>query len=348
MKNTEHRIQRKSWRARLIACLAVALTILVSVPFQVLPVRAASLTTAYIRMSRQQADVTSGISLTAFWKPASTATEAKFQIIFPDADDGLWCRTNGSLTFATTTLDSASSPTASAGTCTAGTGASSYDTFDFTTADLTPATLYGVVITGNTAAIGTGAAGAHVTTMKTRTVTPTDIDTLNVSLRTIADDQISVTATVDPILTVTLSTTTSVSLGTLDTSNVNQVSMTSTVVTNAPNGYVSTVLYDVTLTSGSNTIPDATGGTIAPAGSEFGASTDDTTSVDLSTTSNSCATGTGTYNATALTTSPQVFGSLGAATASAVTTLCFVAGSSATQQAGTYTSTVTLVTTGKY
>ncbi len=333
---------------RVISLLAIFVLLVVQFAYSLQPVHAAALTTAYIRMSRQQGSVTSGISLTAFWKPASTATEAKFQIIFPDADDGLWCRTAGSLTFATTTIDSASSPTASAGTCSQGSGASSYDTFDFTTADLTPATLYGVVITGNTAAIGTGAAGAHVTTMKTRTVTPTDIDTLNVSLRTIADDQVSVTATVDPTLTVTLSTTTSVAFGTLDVANVNQASMTSTVVTNAPNGYASTVLYDATLTASALTIPDASGGTIAPGGSEFGASTDDSTSVDLAATSNSCATGTGTYNATALTTSPQVFGSLGAATASAVTTLCFVAGISATQAPGSYTSTVTLVTTGKF
>lgn len=348
MKKTIQKVQPKGLPKRLLSFFAIALTLLVSIPLQMQPAQAAALTTAYTRLSRQQADVTSGISLTAFWKPASTATENKFQIIFPDADDGLWCRTAGSLTFATTSIDSASDPTASAGTCSQGSGASSYDTFNFTTADLTPGTLYGVVITGNTAVIGTASAGAHVTTMKTRTSVPADIDTLDVALRTIADDQVSVSAAVVPTLTVTLSTTTSVSLGTLDTSNVNQASMTSTVVTNAPNGYASTVLYDATLTSGVNTIPDATGGTIAPAGSEFGASTDDSTSVDLAATSNSCASGTGTYNATALTTSAQVFASESSAQTSDVTTLCFVAGTSATQQAGTYTSTVTLVTTGKF
>lgn len=332
------------------AITALAIFVLVAVQFVsfLQPAQAAALTTAYIRVSRQQADVTSGISLTALWKPASTATEATFQIIFPDADDGLWCRTNGSLTFATTSIDSASNPTASAGTCTKGTGASTFDTFDFTTADLTPGTLYGVVITGNTAVLGTASAGAHITTLKTRATGPSDIDTLDVSLRTIADDQISVTATVNPTLTVTLSTTTSVALGTLDVANVNQASMTSTVVTNAPNGYVSTVLYDATLTYGSATIADATGGTIAPGGSEFGASTDDSTTVDLAATSNSCATGTGTYNATALTTSAQAFASETSAQTSDVTTLCFVAGISVTQKPGAYTSTVTLVTTGKF
>ena len=338
---TKHHI--RSW-SRVVASLSILALLAFNLP--IMPAHAAALTTAYIRVSRQQASVASGISLTAFFKPASTATENKFQIIFPLADNTVWCRTAGSLTFTTTALDGAVTPTASAGTCSQGNGTTTYDTFDFTTADLTPATLYGVVITGSAAVLGTGVAGAHVTTLKTRTSVPADIDTLNVALTINADDQVDVTATVDPTLTATVSPLSTVSLGTLTTTNVNQASLTDTVVTNAPNGYVSTVLYGATLTSGSNTIPDAAG-TATAALSKFGASTDDTTSVDLATSQNSCATGVGPYNATSLTTSPQVFGSR-SAPGSTVDTLCFSASISATQAPGTYSSTVTIVTTGKF
>ena len=330
-----------------IASLAVFALLSLNFPTQ--SAQAAALTTASIRVSRQLGGLTSGISLTAFWTPTSTATENKFQIIFPDGDDGLWCRSNGSLTLATTSIDSASDPTASAGTCTAGTGPSSYDTFDFTTTNLTPATLYGIVITGSTAVMGTAAAGAHVTTLKTRTSAPADIDTLSVAATLNADDQVDVSATIDPTLTVTVTPLSSVSLGTLSSGAVNQISLTDAVVTNAPNGYVSTVLFNNTLTSGSNTIGTGgiSGGTVSAGDDEFGASTNDTTSVDLSTTSNSCASGAGPYNATTLLTTPQVFGSRSVA-GSATDTLCFTASVLVTQPAGTYTSTVTIVSTGKF
>ena len=157
---------------------------------------------------------------------------------------------------------------------------------------------------------------------------------------------ISTGASCDPTLSFSLSST-SAALGLLSTNNVNQVSVISTVSTNATSGYITTAKYDTTLTSGTDTIPDANG-TIAPGSSEFGASTNDTTSVDLAETQNSCATGNGTYNATALSTSPKIFASASGVVSDEATNLCFSASITAVQAAGSYSSHVTIITTATY
>lgn len=148
-------------------------------------------------------------------------------------------------------------------------------------------------------------------------------------------------------LTVSLSANTA-DLGSLSATQVNQGYLTSTVTTNAGSGYLSLVKYDQTLTSGSNTIPAEDGDNAISAGTpEYGASTDDSSNVDLAASSNACVTGNGPMNATALSTVFKVFASESAAVSGDATQLCFVASSSGIQQPGTYRSTVTIVTTAK-
>ena len=151
-------------------------------------------------------------------------------------------------------------------------------------------------------------------------------------------------------LTVALSGT-SASLGALDATHVNQAGITSTVSTSGPNGYASLVKYNNTLTDATNdTIADTSGPTIAIGQEKFGVSTSETSPVQTITgwSPASCATTTTPSNATALTTSFQGFASSNVNVSSQATTLCFLAGSTATTKPGSYTSTATIVTTSRF
>lgn len=324
---------------------------------------AATLTTLRNYLNRQQAGVATGIQHEIFFTETSgkAGTDNEVRIIFPDGDDTEWCRTAGSLTLTAITDPTGATESATgllgtlSGTCAQGSGSgsaeSNSDRLLITgVGALSAATKYGVRVTGNTAVLGTATPAANnvKVVVKTYEDSGTEEDTGTLALSLISDDQVLVTATVDPTLSVQLNAN-AANLGTLSTTNVNQASVTSTISTNATGGFVSLVKYGATLTSGVNTIPDESGGgTIAAGTSEYGASTDDTTSVDLATTSNSCATGAGPMNATALSTTFKIFASESAAAANDVTTLCFVATTSATQAPGTYTSTATLVTTARF
>lgn len=329
-------------------------------------VLAATILTPRIYMNSQKSNQVTGQVFEVFLKEASgkTGTNNEIRIMFPDGDDGEWCRSAGTLTplgitdplgateSATELIDGGSW----AASCVVGSGTgaaeANSDRLIITgVGALGATTRYGVRLTGLVGVLGTATPSANSikVTINTYEDSTTLEDTGLLAISTIDNDQVVVTAVVDPTLTVAVSANTA-SLGTLSASNVNQIGITSTVSTNADGGFVSLVKYDVTLTApGPFTIPAETGGgTIAPGTSEYGASTNDADNVDLATTSNSCATGTGTYNATALSTTFKTFASEVDAVASDVTTLCFSAAVSASQAPGTYTSTATLVTTARF
>ena len=321
---------------------------------------AATLTTPRDYLNRQKASQTTGVQHEVFFTISSggTITNGKVKLIFPDADDGLWCRTAGSdLTVTqiqnpTGATESASASTIGtlAGSCTQGAGGSSFDTIVVTfTGTVSNSTKYGIRIAdGTTGKLGTSTAGNDKkVTIDTTTSGDVVTDTATYALSIISDDQVVVTATVDPTLTVVLSAN-SAALGTLSTSNVNQAGITSTVSTNAASGYISLVKYDNTLTSTPNTIPDTAGGTIVAGTSEYGVSTSKAAQTIAQWSPTSCATTASTSTATALTTTFQSFASAASAASSDATTLCFLASITATQQPGTYTSTATLVTTAKF
>ncbi len=316
---------------------------------------AGTLTTPRDYLNRQKASQTSGVQHQVFFTTANAVSGGAgnnvVTLTFPDGDN--WCATAGTdlatsgITDPTGGSESATSlPGTLSGECTQGAN----DAIIITGVDdLSAATEYGVQIgDGTTGKLGTSAAANDIKVTITTNDGSSDVDSATYALSIISDDQVVVSATIDPTLTVVLSANTA-NLGTLSTSQVNQASITSTVDTNASGGYVSLVKYDATLTSGSNTIPDESGGgTIVAGTSEYGASTDSGGTVDLTSTSNSCATGAGPMNADPLSTTFQVFGEGTAAVSSDVTTLCFVATTSATQAPGTYTSTSTLVTTARF
>ncbi len=331
------------------------------VPLQ--PASAATLSTSRDYLNREIADLASGLQhevfLTTVGAVSGGAGINKVILVFPDADDGKWCRTAGTDLVATGIANPSGGATETAtilpGTltaaCTQGAGASSYDTITVSGVNnLSATTKYGVRIAQAGSPVGllgtaTAAANNIQVTVKTNNGT-SDIDTGTVALSLITNDQVSVTATVTPTLTVVLSANT-VALGTLATGTVTQGSITSTVTTNASGGYVSQVKYNNTLTSlASDTIADA-GGTITNGTAGFGASTS-ATSQGIATITTACSSGAGTFNASSLTTAFQTFASAAAAVSSDATTLCFLATISGTTPAGSYSSTSTLVTTGRF
>lgn len=151
----------------------------------------------------------------------------------------------------------------------------------------------------------------------------------------------------DPTLTVTLSGN-SAALGLLDTEHVNQAGISSEVTTNAVDGYISTVKYDHTLTSGTDTIPDTIGGNIPIGSAEFGASSSQAGNAIAQWSPAACSTTTSTTNATALSTSFQTFASNAGPATSESTTLCFAASISGVTPAGSYSSSMTIITTGRF
>lgn len=179
---------------------------------------AAGLTSAYMYMSRIKADLTSGVVMTLVLTPSgSTSGSDSIDITFPDAEDGEWCTTAGSLT--TNTTVSFESATALPGTlsasCAQGSGAGSYDTITISGINaLSAATDYVVMVSPNAGDLGTSSAGDHIVTVDL--IDGANLQSFSFGVETIADDQVVVSATVSdaPTINCSLSTTT-LNLGTL-------------------------------------------------------------------------------------------------------------------------------------
>lgn len=333
------------------------------VPFSLVQnARAATLTTPRDYLNRQQADIATGIQHEVFFTTTTAVSGGagvnKIILQFPDADDTKWCRTVGTGDLTVTGIANPTGATESAtvlpgsltGACTQGAGASSYDKITVSGVNnLSASTKYGVRIAQNTSTIlGTAAStGNDIQITVTTNNGTSDVDSATVATSLITSDQLSVSATVSPTLTVSLSGTT-LALGTLSSSNVNQAGITSTVTTNAGNGYVSMVKYNNTLTAGSFTIPDTTGGTIVAGTSEYGASSSDSGNTIGIWNPTACTTTATTSNATALTTAFQSYAANTVAVSSEGTTLCALASVSGTQGAGVYSSTLTVMTTALF
>ncbi len=329
------------------------------------PALAGTLTTPRDYLNRQQANLASGVQHEVFFTTLGAVSGGagvnKVILVFPDADDVKWCRAAGTDLVATGianptggTESATVLPGTLAADCAVGAGASSFDTITVTGVNnLTATTKYGVRIAqagSPTALLGTATAAANdiQVTVKTNNGTG-DVDTGTLATSLITSDQLAVSGTVNPTLTVSLSGTT-LALGTLTASNVNQAGITSTVTTNAGNGYVSMVKYNNTLTApGPLTIPDTGGGTIvAGVASEYGASSSDSGNTIGVWSPAACSTTATTSNATALTTAYQSYAANTAGVSAEATTLCALATVTATQGAGTYTSTLTVVTTALF
>lgn len=181
-----------------------------------------------------------------------------------------------------------------------------------------------------------------------------DDDTVSIAIRIVNDDQVVVTATVDPTLTFALSAN-SVALGTLSSSAPSSGSHTITAATNGSGGFV--VSYNgATLTSGVNTI-SAIGGTAAAssAGSEqFGINLRDnaTPNIGSNVTQNAGTCGYaanyGTVDSFAYVASTTTTITSVTAPADCVYTVSYMANISAATEAGSYSTTIDYIGTATF
>jgi hypothetical protein len=189
---------------------------------------AATLSSAYVMLSRMKADLTSTANLEIYiaFKPSGNVSSGStLTLEFPDADDTDWCNTAGSdLTVAGVTstpadstgdydIDAALPGTLNA-SCSQGSGSSSVDTITITgITALTSSNTYGVKLSnGSTAKLGTSSAGSHVVTL---TVDDgSDPETKSFGVYLVSSDQVEISAEVldPPTITCSLSTN-SVNLG---------------------------------------------------------------------------------------------------------------------------------------
>lgn len=215
--------------------------------------RAGEFTQAYIRLDRMEAATANSGILVVFTVPAgNTGTEASLTVVFGA----------GFTVAATPTITVTGIPagvTALPGTLTAA-GSTVTLTVSGVT-NLTAATQYGFILSDG---VTNPSAGAHTATITTKTGAAATIDTKVVGLRVISDDQVTVSASVDPTFNWVISGN-SMDLSTLSTSAVVSVAspITVTASTNGTNGWIGWVKSQnagLISTSASNTI--ATTGTV--------------------------------------------------------------------------------------
>jgi len=341
-----------------VAVYAVLLATMTLMPFSVAHA-AGVLTTPRDYLSRVAENLASGEVHQVFFTTASAVagggTSNKIIIVFPNADDGKWCATAGIdlvATGITNPTGGSESATALPGTLTAkcvkGTDVSSYDTITVeAVTDLAGTTKYGVEIkqkaSSPTALLGTPANTTDgLITVKTNNGSA-DVDTAQVAVDIIANDQVNVSATVPPSITFAVSAT-SINLGTLSTGAVASASHTVRTITNAANGYATYVYSDGNLRNGSNTIA-ATTGTLVAATAGYGIATQDTgQTIHSDAACNSSPSNT----VSALTTAQQSVAGATSGPVDETIYVCYEAAISSLTIAGNYTQTVTYVTVGLF
>ena len=145
---------------------------------------------------------------------------------------------------------------------------------------------------------------------------------------------------VDPTFTFAIDSTTC-ELGTLSTSSVSSCTYIITTTTNAEDGYTTTITEDTNLKDGTPDIDDVSDGEVTAGSEEYGASSNDSDSLNIATTAGNAATGIDGTNKTI------AQDTTGPVTADAVI-VTHHASIAATTIAGSYSHIVTLVSTGTF
>lgn len=166
------------------------------------------------------------------------------------------------------------------------------------------------------------------------------------------DDQVTVSATVDPTITSSLDTT-ACALGTLTDAAVNGCEIVNTVSTNAASGYISTITENGDLCSPSvavctNDIADVTDTDIIAGDEEYGVSTTDADATGITADYDGVTCGGATENASAIDGTAKVYADETTPQSSDATTLCHAASITATTESGSYSHIVTHITTGTF
>lgn len=347
--------------------LAALLLVATVYPLFTKPLFSASLTALSDTMSRQKvsenADHTVQFDLVTTWDATET-------VVVNFADDFT------STGFANTeaedfdiTWEGAEKTIVASGSCAANsieitTVDTTNDVFTFTlcsgsTASAATDTI--VIEIGNHASAG-GAGNDQIdnpsgTGSKTISITGPGADSGTLAVPILTDDQVTVSATVDPSITFSLETTTC-ALGTLGVGAINFCEYDSIVNTNASSGFVSTIIENGNLCSPSvavctNDIDDAAGDNDVDQGSEeYGVSSNDTTGTQDVIDSTGCDDSGVLEAATAITGTPKVYADSGDGDAGPVsnrtTVVCHSASVAGTTPAGAYSHIVTHITTGTF
>lgn len=311
------------------------------------PAQAANFTQSYIRADRMKASTATNVLVV--FKPASAGTEAKVKVTFAA----------GYTVGASPTVNTSNLPAgviALPGTLTAA-GSGQVVTISGVS-DLTAGTSYGVnIATG----ITNTSAGEYENTIATTTSGDVAIDSSNVAVRIISDDQIVLIATVPPTFTFTVSGNSDTFTSDLSSSSVvSTTGKTVTIATNADKGWIAWVKStNVALSSATTGETIDTVGTVNAAPSTLSSGSNGYV-LDTNLTTDS-GTGTGTvtidpeYNGTdtssggTLSTSFQPIASADGTTNGDVITLIARATISAVKGAADdYTDTLTVVGAGNF
>ena len=189
---------------------------------------------SYMRCDRMKAGVAPGTCLIVFTTSSTTATETTIQLTL---DSEWFSTTNFSTTAGNYTVSTTGIPTgttAMPGINTATTVSGQTITFPITA--LTNGTTYAFFITGTGLILNPAASTTQLHTIFTHTGSAV-ADTKLVAVPTITDDQIVITANVDPTFTFVFSNNAQ-SLGTLSTSSITSGLGTAiTITTNAGGGW---------------------------------------------------------------------------------------------------------------
>jgi hypothetical protein len=180
---------------------------------------------------------------------------------------------------------------------------------------------------------------------------PTAGDSATLAIPIMSEDQVTVSGTVDPSITSSLSSATC-SLGTLTTAAVGVCNYYNEVSTNATGGYASTITEDGNLrTTGADVIDDVTDGNIESTvdDEEYGVSSSDSSGTqDIIDWDGTCDGDAGGEPATAIDGTAKSYATNGDPASSEQTYLCHAAGIAGATEAGSYQHIVTHITTGTF
>jgi hypothetical protein len=177
----------------------------------------------------------------------------------------------------------------------------------------------------------------------------------------VGTNNVNITGTVDPTLTMDLSSNTC-DLSTLAIGGISTCHYNTTVSTNAHSGFNAYLKADGTLRNGTSHIADVSGGTITHGTEAYGVATTDSgraiTQINDANSSGTYTVDDCTYilahgdtvdmSASAITTSDQVFGGSDGPIANDVFTLCHGAAISGITPAGTYNQLVTITVVASF
>jgi hypothetical protein len=212
----------------------VALLLLATLFLTPSSVNAAAFAQTYVRLDRMKAS-TASTGLVCAQTPASltAGTEASVKVTFPTGFTV--SGTAGNWTVATTDLPSGATAWPGIGTASSVSG----QDVTFPSSDISAtSTLYCFRWTGGTTLTNSTAGSDKSGSVTSQTSGPATIDSGEYAVAVVSDDQISVTATVPLIYSMTLSGN-SMPLGTLSTSSVSSsTARTVTIATNAAAGWV--------------------------------------------------------------------------------------------------------------